>query len=98
VQYVDVIVGSRHSEEGMPNPQAVIGDSFKYHTKFPIAVFVQPLPSKRAILPSPMHAIDASKHPRKSSLHFVQGFELCLLQLLVADKLDQTLPHPADKT
>jgi hypothetical protein len=45
----------------------MIGDSFKDHTAFPIAAFVQPLPSKRAILPRPMHAIDATKHPRKSS-------------------------------
>jgi hypothetical protein len=41
----------------MSNPQIMIGDSFKDHTAFPIAAFVQPLPSKRAILPSPMHAI-----------------------------------------
>jgi hypothetical protein len=31
----------------MLNPQVVIGDSFKDHTAFPIAAFVQPLPSKR---------------------------------------------------
>jgi hypothetical protein len=29
--------------------------------------FVQPLPSKRAVLPSPMHIIDATKHPSKSA-------------------------------
>jgi hypothetical protein len=29
--------------------------------------FVQPLPSKMAILSSPMHAIDATKHTWKSS-------------------------------
>jgi hypothetical protein len=51
----------------MPNPQAMISNSFKDHTAFPIAAFVQPLPSKRAIFPSAMHAIDATKHTWKSS-------------------------------
>jgi hypothetical protein len=46
----------------MSNPEVVIGDSFKDHTAFPIVAFVQPLLSKRAILPSPMNAIDATKH------------------------------------
>jgi hypothetical protein len=62
LQYIDVIVCSHHSEERMPNPQVMISNSFKDHTAFPIAAFVQPLPSKRAILLSPMHAIDATKH------------------------------------
>jgi hypothetical protein len=48
LQYIDVIVGSRHPKEGMPNLVVVIGDSFKDHTAFPIAAFVQPLPRKRA--------------------------------------------------
>jgi hypothetical protein len=32
MQYIDVIVGSRHPKERMPNPEVVIGDSFKDHT------------------------------------------------------------------
>jgi hypothetical protein len=32
------------------------------------------------------------------SLHFVQGFRLCLLHLVVAGKLDQTLPQLPNKT
>jgi hypothetical protein len=40
LQYIDVIVCSRHSEERMLYPQVVIGDSFKDHTAFPIAAFV----------------------------------------------------------
>jgi hypothetical protein len=83
-------VDSRHPEERMPNLHVVIGDSFKDHTVFPIAAFVQPLPSKRAILSSPMHAIDATKHPRKS-----QGFGLSLLNLVVADKLGQNIATTA---
>jgi hypothetical protein len=51
----------------MPNPQVVISNSFKDHTAFPIAAFVQPLPSKQAILPSAMHAINATKHTWKFS-------------------------------
>jgi hypothetical protein len=50
----------------MPNPQVVIGNNFKDHTAFPIAAFVQPLPSKHAILPSPIHAIDVAKDTWKS--------------------------------
>jgi hypothetical protein len=67
LQYVDVSVGSRYSEERMTNPHVVIGDSFKNHTAFPIAAFVQPLPSKRAIISRLFHGINATKHPRKSS-------------------------------
>jgi hypothetical protein len=36
LQYVDVIVGSRHPEERMSNSQVIIGDSFKDHTAFSI--------------------------------------------------------------
>jgi hypothetical protein len=32
------------------------------------------------------------------SLHFVQGFRMCLLQLVVLDRLDQTLRQLPDKT
>jgi methylmalonyl-CoA mutase C-terminal domain/subunit len=39
----------------------------KYHTATTFGAFVHPLPSKWTVLPFPMHAVDASKHPRKSS-------------------------------
>src|SRR3954465_3503022 len=39
----------------------------KYHTAVTLCTLVHPLPSKWTVLPFPMHAVDASKHPRKSS-------------------------------
>jgi hypothetical protein len=57
-------VGSHHPEKRMPNPQVMISDSLKDHTTFPIVAFIQTLPSKWEILPNPIHAIDAKKHPR----------------------------------
>jgi hypothetical protein len=64
-------MGSRHPKERMPNPEVVIVDSFKDHTAFPIVAFVQPLPGKWEVLSSPMHAIDATKHPTKSSRYIL---------------------------
>jgi hypothetical protein len=54
MQYIDVTVGFCHPVERMPNSEIVIGDSFKDHTAFPNAAFVHSLPSKWAILLSPM--------------------------------------------
>src|SRR5215213_4496786 len=51
----------------MPNPQVIICHSFKHHTAISMTPFVYTLPSKRTVLPCPVHAIDASKHFRKSS-------------------------------
>src|SRR5664279_3214994 len=67
LQHVDVSVRSYHAKESVPNPQFMIGHSFKYHTTISfMAPFVQSLPTKWTIILAPMHAIDASKHPRKS--------------------------------
>jgi hypothetical protein len=43
----------------MPNPEVMIFHRFKYDTAHSGVSFVQSLPSKRAVLPTPMYAIDA---------------------------------------
>jgi hypothetical protein len=67
LQHIDIIMSSHHPKESMPNPEDLICLRFKYHTTLSDMTFVQSLPSKWAILPSPIHAIDTPKHPRKSS-------------------------------
>jgi hypothetical protein len=66
-QHVDVIVSSCHSKESMLNPKVLICHRFKYHAALSGVSFVQSLPSKQTVVPTPMHAIDALKHLRKSS-------------------------------
>jgi hypothetical protein len=56
------------------------------------------LPSKWAILPSPMHTIDAIKHPRKSSRCILCKDSGSVFFIWLSDRLDQTLPQLLDKT
>ena len=67
LQDVDVIVSSWYIKEGVPNPEVLCGYRLKHHTATAFGAFVHPLSTKWAVLPFPMHAVDASKHPRKSS-------------------------------
>jgi hypothetical protein len=62
-------VRSRYSEENMPNPEVLICHHFKYDTALSGMLFLQSLPSKLVVLP--MHAIDAPKHPKKSSCYIL---------------------------
>jgi hypothetical protein len=62
LQHVDVIVRSSHAKEIMPNSEVVMFHNLKYHAALSIVAFVHSLPRKWAILPTPMHVFDASKH------------------------------------
>ena len=59
VQYVDVIVSSWHTKEGVPNLEVMCRHRLKYDTATAFGTFVHPLPRKWVVLPFPMHAVDA---------------------------------------
>jgi hypothetical protein len=75
LQDVDVIVGSRHTKEGVPNPEIMGSHYLKYHSAAFFVTLVHSLPGKLTVLPFPMHAINASKHPRKPS-SFIESEDL----------------------
>jgi hypothetical protein len=62
LQHVDVVVRSGQAKESMPNSEVVMFHSLKYHAALSSVAFVHSLPRKWAILPTPMHVVDASKH------------------------------------
>jgi hypothetical protein len=63
LQDVDVIVGSRHTKEGVPNLEIMGSHGLKYHIAAFFVTLVHSLPGKRIVLPFSMHAVNASKHP-----------------------------------
>jgi hypothetical protein len=63
LQDIDVIVGSGHSKEGVSNPEIMGSHCPKYHSAAFFVTLVHSLPGKRTVLPFPMHAVNASKHP-----------------------------------
>jgi hypothetical protein len=75
LQDVDVVVGSRHTKEEMPNPEIMCSHCLKYHSAAFFVTLVHSLPGKRTVLPFSMHAVNASKHPRKSS-SFIKNEDL----------------------
>jgi hypothetical protein len=75
LQNIDVVVGSRYIKEGVPNPEIMGSHCLKYHSAAFFVTLVHSLPGKRTVLPFPMHAVNASKHPRKSS-SFIESKDL----------------------
>jgi hypothetical protein len=74
LQGIDVVVGSRHTK-GVPNPEIMGSHCLKYHSAAFFVTLVHFLPGKRTVLPFPMHAVNASKHPWKSS-SFIESEDL----------------------
>jgi hypothetical protein len=66
LQDVDVVVGSRHTKEGVPNPEIMGSHCLKYHSAAFFVTLIHFLPGKQTVLPFAMHAVNAFKHPRKS--------------------------------
>jgi hypothetical protein len=59
---------SKHAmPKKVPNPEIIIGHGFEHHIAISFVPFVYTLQDKWATLQGPVHAIDASKHLRKSS-------------------------------
>jgi hypothetical protein len=75
LQDIDVVVGSRHTKEGVPNPEIVGSHCLKYHNAAFFVTLIHSLPGKRTVLPFSMHAVNASKHPQKS-LSFIGSEDL----------------------
>jgi hypothetical protein len=75
LQDVDVVVGSRHTKEGVPNPEIMDSHCLKYHSAALFVTLVHFLSGKRTVLSFPMHAVNASKHPQKSS-SFIESEDL----------------------
>ncbi|CAL8991684.1 unnamed protein product [Prunus brigantina] len=66
-QHVEVILGSGNSEEGMLNPCVEASNGFKDDTFLAFSISVITLQGSWAILPLPIHAVDATNHSWKSS-------------------------------
>jgi hypothetical protein len=67
MEHVDVIVGAVHAKKGVPDQQMLICHGLKNDSE-PLSIpAILPLPCKREVLPLPMHAVNTSYHPQKSS-------------------------------
>jgi hypothetical protein len=75
LQDIDVVVGSRHTKEGVPNPEIIDSRCLKYHSAAFFVTLVYSLPGKWTVLLFSMHAVTASKHPQKSS-SFIKSEDL----------------------
>jgi hypothetical protein len=78
LQDVDVVVGSRHTK-GVSNPEIMGSHCLKYQVS-QCSLFCDPCTfparrTERTVLLFPMHAVNASKHPRKSS-SFIESEDL----------------------
>mmetsp|Transcript_30498 Transcript_30498/g.47396 ORF Transcript_30498/g.47396 Transcript_30498/m.47396 type:complete len:272 (-) Transcript_30498:322-1137(-) len=65
---IDVIVGPRHSKVGMPKPGIIRANCFKNNGWAWIFASVLSLPGCWAVVPAPVHAVERSKHSRKTPL------------------------------
>jgi hypothetical protein len=75
LQDIDVVVGSRHTKGGVPNPEIIGSHCLKYHSAAFFMTLVHSLPGKQTVLLFPMHAVNAFKHLRKSS-SFIESEDL----------------------
>jgi hypothetical protein len=62
----------------VPNPESMGSHCLKYHNAAFFVTLVHSLSGKRTVLPFSMHAVNASKHPRKSS-SFIESEDLSVL-------------------
>jgi hypothetical protein len=51
LQDVDVVIGSRRTKEGVPNPEIMGSHCLKYHSAAFFVTLVHSLPGKRTVLP-----------------------------------------------
>ena len=61
VEDVDVVVRLGYTEVCMPDPELMVSDSFEDHRRMAALIATSKLasPRRRAILPRPVHTIDA---------------------------------------
>lgn len=67
MEYIDVVVTSRHLEISMPYPQVMGSHNLKCHKRVATSTCEHALPSSGTILPLPMHSIYAPQHSREVS-------------------------------
>jgi hypothetical protein len=75
LQDVNVVVGSQHTKEGVPNREIMGSHCLKYHSAVFFVTLAHFLPGKWTVLSFPMHVVNASEHPRKSS-SFIESEDL----------------------
>jgi hypothetical protein len=104
LQNVDVVGWSGKVKKTMSNPRVLWGNSFKHNSWTTMMIGVHPMPSSRALLPPPVHAIQDPNHTRPMSLCIVCYQPYCVLlvgrsEVLCTKNLDQDFgkhPHPLE--
>jgi len=82
VQNIEIVARPRHSEKCMPNSQVLGCNSLKNNSRSALPSNVLAMPAYRTRSPLPMHAIDTSNHPGKTSsfIFFKNPLQLSLFR------------------
>ena len=93
LKHVDIIVRICHAKKRVPNPKILRCHSLEDHRAALGMSLVHPLPSKWAVLPLPMHTINATKHAREASSSIDLQQPSCILGIWLPQVLGTKHPN-----